>query len=203
MDEATYEVIDIGREDTDAAVRVLAAALWNLPSMEFAFAGLPEAAVRRRLGRGLGSVAGAARSWGRLLGARIDGELLGAAIAFPPGTWPPSFLRWLRAGLGFLTIGPKPFFRLARYDGILNRLHPTEPHWYLYFLGVLPERQGQGIGRALFSHLAGIAATDGVPVCLETDKESNLDFYRANGCAVTGTHDLPEVGGIRLWHLRA
>jgi GNAT superfamily N-acetyltransferase len=193
----------IGREDADRVVRVLADALWDIPSMVFAFEGLPEDAVKRRLGRGLRSVTLGALSWGRVIAARVDGEIRGAAIAYPPGAWPLSFPRWVRSGLGFLTIGPRPFFRLARYDGILNRLHPVERHWYLYFLGVCPEDQGRGLGAALFAHLLDTAAADGLPVCLETDKESNVHFYRENGCTVTGTHDLPEIGGIRLWHMRS
>jgi GNAT superfamily N-acetyltransferase len=142
-------------------------------------------------------------AWGRVLAARVDGEIRGAAIAYPPGAWPLPFFRWLRSGVGFLPVGPRPFFRLARYDGILERLHPAEPHWYLYFLGVERAHQGRGLGGALFARLRRDAAAEGFPVCLETDKEANVGFYTANGCAVMSVRDLPEIGGIRVWHLRS
>ncbi|MCK9461192.1 MAG: GNAT family N-acetyltransferase [Proteobacteria bacterium] len=203
MTSIACSVGEIDRKDAEQVARVLTDALWDLPSMRFAFEGVPEDAIRRRFRRGLSSVTLGALSFGRVLAARADGEIQGAAIAYPPGAWPLPFFRWVRSGLGFLTIGPKPFVRLARYDGILSRLHPAQPHWYLYFLGVPPERQGRGLGRALFSRLAEIAAADRVPMCLETDKESNVGFYAANGCVVTATHDLQGIGGIRLWQMRS
>ena len=202
MSHAAVSVEPLERRDSARAVEVLTSALWDIPSMRFAFEGLADEAVQRRFARGLSSSTAAALAWGRVLCARVDGEVRGAAIAYPPGTWPLPFLRWLRSGLGFLTIGPRPFARLARYDAILNRHHPKEPHWYLYFLGVAPGWQGRGLGGALVRELARLAAADGVPLCLETDKESNVGFYRANGCEITSERRLAEVGGITLWSLR-
>ncbi|MGW1678947.1 GNAT family N-acetyltransferase [Saccharopolyspora sp. NPDC002376] len=78
---------------------------------------------------------------------------------------------------------------------------PTEPVWFLATVGVRPDRQGRGLGRAVLE--PGLHAADAadVPCFLETSLESNLHFYRKLGFEVTAEVDLPD-GGPRTWAMR-
>lgn len=78
---------------------------------------------------------------------------------------------------------------------------PTEPVWFLATVGVHPDRQGRGLGRAVLE--PGLRAADaaGVPCFLETSVEPNLHFYRRLGFEVVAELDLPD-GGPRTWPMR-
>ncbi|MEV0324549.1 GNAT family N-acetyltransferase [Streptomyces sp. NPDC050658] len=78
---------------------------------------------------------------------------------------------------------------------------PQEPHWYLAVIGADPASQGQGQGAALLR--SGLAKADeaGLPVYLESSKESNLPVYEHFGFTVLGEAQLPG-GGPVLWVMR-
>ncbi|MGW1177483.1 GNAT family N-acetyltransferase [Kitasatospora sp. NPDC002543] len=78
---------------------------------------------------------------------------------------------------------------------------PQEPHWYLAVIGADPAAQGRGQGAALLR--SGLAKADaaGLPVYLESSKESNLAVYGHFGFEVLEEVRLPE-GGPALWVMR-
>jgi ribosomal protein S18 acetylase RimI-like enzyme len=78
---------------------------------------------------------------------------------------------------------------------------PTHPVWFLATVGVRPDRQGRGLGRAVLQ--PGLRAADaaGVPCFLETSLASNPAFYRRLGFEVAAEVDLPG-GGPRTWAMR-
>ena len=137
-------------------------------------------------------------------GAVADGtvyttsELSGGAVWRAPGRWKvptrqllpdlPALLRSLgrRVPVGLATLQ------------LLERHHPTEPHWYLEILGTEPAEQGKGIGAALMAPVLERCDAEGVPAYLESSKERNIPYYERHGFRVTGELDLPK-GGPRLW----
>jgi uncharacterized protein YhfF/GNAT superfamily N-acetyltransferase len=92
----------------------------------------------------------------------------------------------------------------ARYDAlwawIWSRM-PREPYWLLDQLAVEPAAQGRGIGGALIRHAIAMAEADGVPLVLETGRETNLALYRHHGFEVFDEGEAPD-GGPRIWFLR-
>ena len=74
----------------------------------------------------------------------------------------------------------------------MEAAHPDEPHWYLPFIGVDPERQGSGLGAALLNHTLDIC--DGLRICahLEATSPSNVRLYERHGFEAGGT---VEFGG--------
>jgi GNAT superfamily N-acetyltransferase len=73
--------------------------------------------------------------------------------------------------------------------GEIERQHAllTEgPHFRLEFYGVLPERQGTGVGSALIEHGHRRADEVRLPTYLETFSEWNVGFYRHRGYEVVG-----------------
>lgn len=122
----------------------------------------------------------------------------GAALIYPPGTWPPSFVRGLAA---WPMIPGIPTWRLLRpglwVDARIHQLHPPEPHLYLYVLGVHPGSQGKGLGGALLRHASAIADSARVPCHLETANPDNVGLYRHFGYEVR--HEVTEHGGPTIW----
>jgi GNAT superfamily N-acetyltransferase len=66
--------------------------------------------------------------------------------------------------------------------------------WLLAILGVAPDRQHQGLGRAVVA--PGLAAADRehLPAYLETQDPSNLSFYESLGFTTIAELELPHNG---------
>ena len=71
-----------------------------------------------------------------------------------------------------------------RYGAGVERVQPTEPHWYLEVLSVRPEHQRQGLGSRLVTPILERADRDHVPCDLETADPDNVAFYRRFGFEV-------------------
>ncbi|WP_051854461.1 GNAT family N-acetyltransferase [Streptomyces sp. NRRL B-1347] len=83
-------------------------------------------------------------------------------------------------------------------EAALRPHRPTEPVWFLGTVGVDPDRQGAGLGRAVLRPGIEAAERDGVPAFLETSAEANVRFYERLGFEVTSDLTLPS-GGPRTW----
>ncbi|MGK5640724.1 GNAT family N-acetyltransferase [Streptomyces sp. URMC 126] len=75
---------------------------------------------------------------------------------------------------------------------------PQEPHWSLALIGADPAAQGQGQGSALLRSGLAKADASGMPVYLESSKESNIPVYEHFGFTVREEMRLPG-GGPTLW----
>jgi ribosomal protein S18 acetylase RimI-like enzyme len=69
--------------------------------------------------------------------------------------------------------------------------HPQDPHYYLQFIGVRPERQGTGIGSALLRAVLDRCDLEGAAAYLEADERSKF-LYLKHGFEVTGELRLPK-----------
>ena len=76
---------------------------------------------------------------------------------------------------------------------------PQEPYYHLQFLGVLPERQGAGLGGALMAPILERCDRDGVPAYLEATSDRNRALYERHGFRAHG--DIPLSGGPALWRM--
>jgi ribosomal protein S18 acetylase RimI-like enzyme len=121
------------------------------------------------------------------------------AVWAPPGRHRTPLAAVVRALPRLLrSLGPAGFGRFASL-GAMEKMHPSEPHWYLALLGTHPDHQGQGLGTAVVT--PGIAAADaeGVGCYLESSKEANVPYYQRLGFEVIGTYDVDRGLGPRLW----
>ena len=85
------------------------------------------------------------------------------------------------------------FATLERMDA----LHPTEAHWYLFFLGTVPQWQSRGLGSALMRAVLEACDRDSIPAYLEATSERNKQLYLRHGFEVTG--EMPLGDGVSLW----
>jgi ribosomal protein S18 acetylase RimI-like enzyme len=119
-------------------------------------------------------------------------DTLGAALWFPPGTLEMSRRERL-AELASMTPQVIPALgRAARWEELIAKHHPKTPHWYLQTLSVAPSAQRKGVGTALIQPGLERADADGVGAYLETQRESNIPYYRRFGFELTDEISLPD-----------
>jgi ribosomal protein S18 acetylase RimI-like enzyme len=69
----------------------------------------------------------------------------------------------------------------------MGSYHPSEPHWYLPFIGVNPSQQGKGYGAALMQHALIPCDRDQKLAYLESTNPKNIPLYERHGFEVLGT----------------
>jgi GNAT superfamily N-acetyltransferase len=77
----------------------------------------------------------------------------------------------------------------------------NQPHWYLPFLAVAPELQGQGAGTVLMRHMLNRVASSIVPCYLDSADVANLPFYERFGFRVVEAGVVPG-SHLHTWALR-
>ena len=121
-----------------------------------------------------------------------------AALWAPPGHWqlPPTTIA--RNAIPLIRAFGRRLPVALRLLTVMEKQHPTEPHWYLAILGTAPRHQGKGIGSAVMAPALEICDNEGLPAYLESSKRSNIAFYARHGFEVTGEIVLPG-GGPTIW----
>lgn len=173
----------LGAADREPTVQALARAFRDNPLNRAVIRGGPEARRRANV-HTMRALLATARRHGVVLVARRGDAPGGALIAAPPCAFPfPSPGLWTRLRV-LLGLGLGVAARWASIFEHLEVRHPVEPHWYLGVLGVDPELQHTGLGRALLDHWLEQVDADGEIAYLETDRPENVAFYERAGFAV-------------------
>ena len=195
------QLVPLSRQKVAEASRSLAAAFFDDPTSRFL---LPREESRDRWLRlihraGLRHVL----PEGHVYAVSGD-EVTGVIGLVPPGRYPLSTASFLRQFVPIILRLPTGGFppgravRALQAQGMIERLHIKEPHWYVFVLGVCPERQGEGLGRALLDPALARADRDRLPTYLETTMERNLTFYGRFGFEVVQEVSMPG-GGPPIW----
>lgn len=168
-----------------AAAAALAASHADYPSFRRVF---PSPARRGRALRPFfAATVRDAMQFGVVRAAWQEPEVLAVAVWLPPGAFPWTAWRKLRAMpylLRVLTADPGNFPKFMRYGTNAERAHPADRHWYLVVAGVRPEAQRQGLGSRLMRQELATADSDGVLVYLETADRANVAYYERFGFTV-------------------
>jgi len=83
---------------------------------------------------------------------------------------------------------------------LMDSYRPSDPHWYLVFMGTRPSAQGRGLGSALLRHGLRRSDRSGVGSFLEASAPSNLKLYARFGFETTSEICLPQ--GPTFWAMR-
>ena len=125
-------------------------------------------------------------------------EVNAVAVWLPPGLAHTPITRLVRAGLALAPfkfgLGAMGRFMAANHVERLRAKLAPEPHWYLWLIGVAPERQGHGLGSSLIEPMIARADADAIPCYLETHKERNVTFYERHGYNVVHTGNVAKDG---------
>lgn len=129
----------------------------------------------------------------------VPGADAGALWA-PPGAWrvsPLDLARWAPSAVRLFGVHlPRSLSALA----VVDKIHPSEPHWYLALLGTDPDHQGTGLGSTVLRPVLERCDRDGFPAYLESSKEANLGFYARHGFEVTGQIEMGrDHNGPPMW----
>ena len=182
------------RSDVPAAARALARAFYDDPVVTYCW---PNDA--RRMRRAERSFAAQARALWDRREVHIDAEACSVAIWAQPDKWEIPTSAMLRVTSSAL----RNRVRLGALLAYLktDALHPSEPHWYLEYLGTVPERQGKGLGGLVLAPVLARADEEGIAVWTWSSNRRNLAFYHRQGFEVLDevpfTKDGPMIYPIR------
>ena len=126
-------------------------------------------------------------------------ECLGGALWYPPGKSKIGFTQQiilLPAMIRFASL--RGLKRLIDVMGITDKIHPTERHYYLQYIGVDPDHMGKGLGTALMQPVLKRCDHEGCGAYLENSNEINLAFYERQGFTVIDEVDLGK-GAPTFW----
>jgi ribosomal protein S18 acetylase RimI-like enzyme len=129
----------------------------------------------------------------------IDGAA-GASLELPPGAWKMPIGAQLALGPGFARVFGA---RLPRAMSLITKMehrHLREPHYYIPYIGVAPQAQGQGLGSVLLRATLDRCDTEGLPAYLEATSERNVALYERLGFEHLGEFNLG--GSPPLWPMR-
>lgn len=131
------------------------------------------------------------------------GGVRGGALWTPPGKWKLGLVQQLLMAPQMLSaFGWRRLGRALDSMEVMNEHHPAPPHYYLQTLGVDPEHQGRGLGKALMQPVLARCDEEGVPAFLETAKEQNLPLYRSRGFAEVSRAALTKGGPLMYFMWR-
>jgi ribosomal protein S18 acetylase RimI-like enzyme len=106
------------------------------------------------------------------------------ALWAPPGEWKVPFTSIVKFTPRFIKLYGARFFANLQVLTDLEKLHPSEPHYYLEFIGTDPAHQGKGFANALMAPMVERADREGVGMYLENSKATNVAFYARYGFEV-------------------
>ncbi|HVH89383.1 MAG TPA: GNAT family N-acetyltransferase [Terriglobales bacterium] len=136
---------------------------------------------------------------GLILGAFLDGKLVGACGMARPGMCQPTTLEKLRVFPSVVIGNPLgTLLRVLQWAGEWARRDPAESHWHLGPVAVDPHLRGRGIGTAMLHTFCAIMDLCRSLSYLETDKLENVRFYQKFGFTVVGE---VETLGIPNWFM--
>jgi GNAT superfamily N-acetyltransferase len=171
---------DIGQLDVQPAGEVLASAFRGYPFFEYC---LGDADYYERMAPRM--FASFVR-WSMLYGkAWTTNDLSAVALRQPPGTRSIGFWNAVRSGLAFtfLRLDDATRRRFSLTTPIVTETHKRimgdQPHWHCWMMGVLPARQGTGVGRRLMRYTFEQSDRAGLPCYLETFSESSVRVHES------------------------
>jgi ribosomal protein S18 acetylase RimI-like enzyme len=123
----------------------------------------------------------------------------GAALWVPPGQPPVAEHDEEAFGRRLEEIAGDDMERLEAVTAVMEEQHPHEPHAYLWFLGVHPTWQGQGIGSALLADAFDRLDRQGTAAYLEARSPENARLYQRHDFEIIGI--LTAHRGAPLWQM--
>lgn len=82
-------------------------------------------------------------------------------------------------------IGITRVFKVLKRESLIKKNHPNFKYVHLWYIGVLPNHQGKGLGGMLMTEIMNNASEKCLPIYLETSAERNFKFYENLGFTLT------------------
>jgi hypothetical protein len=85
------------------------------------------------------------------------------------------------AQLAANVIGLRRVMQVLNRESLIKKHHPKQLITYLWFIGVEPGQQGQGVGSKLLKDVINMNEKNKRPIYLETSVDKNLSWYESFG----------------------
>lgn len=95
-------------------------------------------------------------------------------------------------------IGISNIKKVVKRESKINKLHPKELMYYVWFIGVDPKEQNKGIGSKLLADIINEASKKNRSVYLETSTLKNIPWYQKFGFEIYNEVDF----GYKLFFLK-
>jgi GNAT superfamily N-acetyltransferase len=196
------KILRLTESQIPAAAATLAHAFHDDPLMVYT---IPDPAERVRL---LPDVYARMIRFGFLAGEVYvtAGELEGVALWMPPNAkWSREHIEASGMHQTPTVIGDEAY---QRYRDVVGRewqareRDMTGACWYLFLLGVEPNRQRRGLGGALMRPVLERADSGQLACYLETENERNVAFYLKQGFDLIVSGEEAGASGVRFWTFR-
>jgi len=122
------------------------------------------------------------------------------AIWYAPGRWRATLVSQLRQSIPMMRAFGRRLLPVLPVVRTIEDVHPTEPHWYLDWVGVDPARRGEGLSSAVIRPVLDRCDREGLPAYLVSSKTENIPIYEHFGFRVTRQID-PPGGCPPLWSM--
>jgi ribosomal protein S18 acetylase RimI-like enzyme len=126
-------------------------------------------------------------------------KIVAAAVIYPPGSYPLSWTKqtriFIKSILGHDFYDIRPWMQWLTE---IEKIHPQESHYYLEYLGVVPECQGKGFGTNILQHMTAKADEENAGCYLETASPKNVPLYQRHGFKVIAEK---QIIGLRSWFM--
>ncbi|MEO6126293.1 MAG: GNAT family N-acetyltransferase [Ilumatobacteraceae bacterium] len=187
----SVDVLPVSNDDVPAIARSLAKAFHDDPVFSVLFGGSVPLAPATRFFEIMTNLQMRHHLVYRTAGSEA------AAIWAPPDLWKTPVAAIVKNAPALIRVFGRRLFANLAILTTLEKHHPSEPHYYLEFLGTAPEHQGNGFGGALLTPMLQRCDDEGVGAYLESSKESNLAFYGRFGFEVTDV--ITHKAGVQQW----
>jgi ribosomal protein S18 acetylase RimI-like enzyme len=131
--------------------------------------------------------------------AEDEGRIVGVLNA---SKWPNCQLsigEKLKTAPVMIRIAGRGLPRSLKMIGVWAEHDPPKPHWHLGPIGVRPELQGRGIGKALLRVFLDTVDEQRLPAYLETDVDRNVALYGKFGFEVMAQAQINGVNNRFMW----
>ncbi len=193
---STIEITRLNTKDTENVVEIFLTTFENYPLMEFFFGDKYKQSMKYLI-KSMCDETSIADNL--LLGAFVEGKLQGVAFITPPKK--PKNNQKMESITSDLeeefakAIGEEALMRIEAYSNLKKANKPPSLHFYINAIGVHPQSQGKGIGKAILSqvHQMSEQDSDSQGVALDTQTEENVGYYQRFGYDVSTTAELENV----------
>lgn len=94
-------------------------------------------------------------------------------------------------------VGFRNIKKTIRRESLIKKVQPKEVMTYLWFIGVVPKRQGNGIGSRMLDEIIENSWKETRPIYLETSTLTNLPWYNKFGFKIYHEENI----GYKLYFL--
>ncbi len=196
MDE--IEIRRMSPNDMRAACKVLGLAFADNPNTLVIARG--DRARAQRMTESGARVAKLGRQYSYVLVAEeAAGRLVGVLNALQ---WPNCQLRMsekLKVAPAMIRVTGLGLPSALKMMNVWTNHDPGERHWHLGPIGVDPELQGRGIGKAMLAAFLDMVDGQGATAYLETDVDRNVALYEKFGFKIVGQEDIAGVNNRFMW----